>query len=121
MQNFPSPRLPAFLKLLHDFQKACLPASTSLVRSANQLLQGPEADPSFHFAVGSSSDPSLARAVVECVKQIKESLGPSRAPDLCTLHVTAEPYRSHNIRFAPAVKANRLFATHARWSRGFIV
>ena len=108
MQNFPSPRLPAFLKLLHDFQKACLPASTSLIRSASQLLQGPTgpADPGFQFAVGSSSDPSLARAVVECVKQIKDSLGPSRAPDLCTLHVTAEPYRnSHNIRFAPAVGA----------------
>jgi hypothetical protein len=114
MQPIPSPRLLAFLAMLRDFQRALLPASTSLIRPFTHLLQEPAAPgPSFQFALGSSSDPFLARAVVECVKQIKDTLGPNRAPDLCQLFVTAAPYSGANIRFAPAVSdASLLHAQH---------
>ncbi len=103
MQNFPSPRLHAYLALLKDFQRALLPKPSSLVRSINQA---PSTDPDcFQFALGTSSHGTLSRAVVECVQQVKQKLGPDRSPDLCQLFVTADTYGSNNIRFASAVSA----------------
>ncbi|KAK9917127.1 hypothetical protein WJX75_001174 [Coccomyxa subellipsoidea] len=100
MQSFPSPRLNAYLALLRDFQRALLPKPSSLVRSINQA---PSSDPHcFEFALGTSSHGTLSRAVVECVQQIKQKLGPHRSPDLCQLFVTADTYGSDNIRFASA-------------------
>lgn len=100
MQNFPSPRLNAYLALLKDFQRALLPKPSSLIRSINQA---PAADPHcFQFALGTSSHETLSRAVVECVQQIKHKLG-QRNPDLCQLFITADTYGSNNIRFASAV------------------
>ncbi|CAL8463260.1 g2794 [Coccomyxa elongata] len=99
MQNFPSPRLNAYLALLKDFQRALLPKPSSLIRSINQA---PVADPHcFQFALGTSSHETLSRAVVECVQQIKHKLG-HRNPDLCQLFITADTYGSNNIRFASA-------------------
>lgn len=101
MQSFPSPRLNAYLALLRDFQRALLPKPSSLVRSINQA---PSSNPHcFEFALGTSSHGTLSRAVVECVQQIKQKLGPHRSPDLCQLFVTADTYGSDNIRFASAV------------------
>ena len=101
MQPFSSPRLPAFLTLMRDFQKALLPRATSLLRSFEPPAEVPDA--SFQFALGSSSHPHLARAVVECITQIKAQLGPWRAPDLCQLFVTSGAYSGDHIRFAPSV------------------
>ncbi len=100
MQNFPSPRLNAYLALLKDFQRALLPKPSSLIRSINQA---PAADPHcFQFALGTSSHETLSRAVVECVQHVKHELG-HRNPDLCQLFITADTYGSNSIRFASAV------------------
>jgi hypothetical protein len=100
MQKFQTPRL-HFLALLQIFQRALLPKPSNLIRSINQA---PALDPdAFEFALASSSHPTLSRAVVECVQQIKGKLGAHRSPDLCKLFVTAEAYGSNNIRFASAV------------------
>lgn len=102
-----------YLALLRDFQRALLPKPSNLVRN---IKRTPSIDPeSFQFALGTSSHETLSRAVVECVQQIKEDLGPHRSPDLCQLFVTADTYGSTNIRFASAVSdASRVSGTAAK-------
>ena len=80
MQSFTSPRLPAFLTLMRDFQKALLPRATSLMRSLEPPAEAPDA--SFQFALGTSSHPQLARAVVECIKQVIGSWPPAGLPSM---------------------------------------
>ncbi|CAL5223560.1 g6093 [Coccomyxa viridis] len=86
--------------MLKTFQRALLPSQSNLIRSASH---GPVLSPdSFQFVLGSSSHPTLSRAVVECVQQVKSKLGPDRTPHLCQLFVTADSYASRNIRFGGA-------------------
>ena len=55
------------------------------------------------FAAAHSGNPHLAAAIVECVQQLKSSLGPGIHPDLCQLLVTSRPH-ANSLSLAPSVR-----------------
>ena len=59
------------------------------------------------FAAAHSANPHLAAAIVECVQQLKSSLGPGIHPDLCQLLVTSRPH-ANSLSLAPSVRPHLL-------------
>lgn len=84
---------------------ATLSSARCWTSDSHQAAQQHLKQPVCRFASAYSDQPTLARAVTECVAQVKNQLGPETRLDLCQLLVTLG--HGEHLRLAPMVTHSR--------------